>query len=420
MLPITLMLKRRSYFSVRIWSTASLILFWGILLLTAGKGFAHEGEHPDSETPSSPFSGVSVNGKMTYPDGSPVSKDDIQFQWIVDGSDLFAHGVGNCPRTASHMTGTKIQSGETGTDGTYSVNLGPNEIHSVASPSCSTGALNLGQVQEIRLRATVLANPNTCQNYCKTQNESLDSCVQRCSTGQRILEGTTKISQSDLKAAAPTPPQAPAGIARPLEIGRLGPPLSEAIGVDLRIDGSAAENSFQQVEEEFPAGDCAVQEACVRAPGKRKLLRFDGVIDNVGSSDLNIGDPRSNPLFEMDACHGHEHAKGMVLHQLLHPGTLDPVRIQGREIVGYKQGFCFMDTAPINATNADAGKFTCDNQGISAGWSDIYSADLECQYLDITDVTPGNYILRLTVNPEGVLEEANPNNNTADIPVSIQ
>src|SRR5262249_36848874 len=62
---------------------------------------------------------------------------------------------------------------------------------------------------------------------------------------------------------------------------------------------------------------------------------------------------------------------------------------------------------------------TCTNQGINKGCSDAYGANLGCQYLDITGVPPGNYTLRVTLDPFGRIPELNEANNVATLAVTI-
>lgn len=79
---------------------------------------------------------------------------------------------------------------------------------------------------------------------------------------------------------------------------------------------------------------------------------------------------------------------------------------------GAKQAFCWLDSARIQGNLPP--HYNCGNQGITAGWSDIYNRGLDCQWIDITGVAPGDYQLRVNVNDSRqVTVESNYDNNTA-------
>lgn len=136
---------------------------------------------------------------------------------------------------------------------------------------------------------------------------------------------------------------------------------------------------------------CLLFEECVGGPGQRHLLRFDTITPNAGSSDLVMGVPTNHPnLFHFSECHGHYHFDGYAVYDLL-DGAGNIVA------EGHKQAFCLLDW---NSWDGSAGsQYTCSNQGISAGWQDVYGGYLDCNWIDITDVPPGDYTLRISVNP---------------------
>jgi hypothetical protein len=163
----------------------------------------------------------------------------------------------------------------------------------------------------------------------------------------------------------------------------------------------------------FRPGDCAVVEGCVGGTGKRRLLRFDVVTPNIGAADVVLGPPQSRPdLFEYSPCHGHYHLHGYAEYALLAADGTTVVR-------GRKQAFCLLDSMKYDPAAGPSNGYTCGNQGITAGWADVYSKYLDCQWIDVTQVRPGTYQLRVQVNAAGVLTEADYANNTATIPVAI-
>ena len=63
--------------------------------------------------------------------------------------------------------------------------------------------------------------------------------------------------------------------------------------------------------------------------------------------------------------------------------------------------------------------YSCLRQGISRGWADVYTSDLPCQWIDVTDLPPGRYTLRLVVNPLRTLPESDYDNNLFTIDVQL-
>ncbi len=153
--------------------------------------------------------------------------------------------------------------------------------------------------------------------------------------------------------------------------------------------------NFSIQNQTFSASDHDVQDGCV-TPGSHKLLRFDFLSHNAGDADLVIGSPAARPdLFVWSAAHGHYHLKDFNQFLLFDAaGNL--------ATVGYKQAFCAIDIERISSTASASGRFhDCNsNQGISAGWADVYSAFLACQFIVLDGVPDGDYTLQSTTNTQ--------------------
>jgi hypothetical protein len=185
---------------------------------------------------------------------------------------------------------------------------------------------------------------------------------------------------------------------------------------DLTVDGDRASSSARVVWQYFPTTDCAVVEGCISAPGWRRLLRFDTYTPNVGTGDFAIGDPAAHPeLFEYSSCHMHNHFNGYANYTLLDSTGATAA-------TGHKQAFCLEDYEALTSTAGPT--YDCNNQGISVGWGDTYGNYLDCQWIDVTDVAPGNYTIRIdilggTTGTMHLVEEISYANNTADAAVTI-
>lgn len=92
---------------------------------------------------------------------------------------------------------------------------------------------------------------------------------------------------------------------------------------------------------------------------------------------------------------------------------------------GEKTSFCILDLAVFDSSLPGfppGGQFnTCSSttQGLSVGWMDIYSKELDGQWIDITDLPNGEYWLEAEVDPEGNFLESDETNNIGRIKVNI-
>jgi hypothetical protein len=170
---------------------------------------------------------------------------------------------------------------------------------------------------------------------------------------------------------------------------------------DLTIDPKRFVNQMQIIDREFDADSCDLSEGAVGGAGVRRILRFDTVILNMGDGDLILGD-RSDPLnpyashFYYHTCHAHYHFTGFSVYELL---TAD-----GQFVVeGRKQGFCLEDSLKYGTQKSSG--YNCVNQGITSGWGDWYYKQLGGQWIDITGVPEGDYVVRITIDATNAFDE---------------
>lgn len=182
---------------------------------------------------------------------------------------------------------------------------------------------------------------------------------------------------------------------------------------DLWVDEPRLSASLTVEWKYFAEDDCAIVEGCVAASGWRRLLRFDTWTPNTGGADMYLGPPTGEePYFVYSACHDHHHFESYAAYELLaSDGTV--------AAEGHKQAFCLLDYYQYPGTDDTGSVYDCDNQGIQAGWQDVYGADLDCQWVDVTDLAPGDYSLHISLNNESLLLESDYDNNSATVPVTI-
>ena len=191
------------------------------------------------------------------------------------------------------------------------------------------------------------------------------------------------------------------------------------------------------------------QDACPAPDAGTRYLRFSATMTNVGRGPFQVRGTRicadcdhmtTRQFIRQDTTpvtfrvlptaalqqyvtadhHHHWHTMGMESYQLL--GLDAP--IAGDTPVGHKYGFCFFDGIPWKLGLRDArarphfSYFGCGFPtsqttlvGLSVGWADIYPWDFAGQYIDITGVTDGEYLLCMTADPANDFVESSDTDN---------
>lgn len=165
---------------------------------------------------------------------------------------------------------------------------------------------------------------------------------------------------------------------------------------------------------------CTSLVTCPRMSVRQRFQRRDGtwhLEPTTARMKLEVGDH-----------HNHWHVVGMERFALFDP--LQPAG--GSPLRGQKFGFCFFDTRPyrLDLPGAPTARHyvesgTGDNNGcgtaadlrtrmgLSVGWQDIYPWNFAGQYVDISGVPAGDYLLCVTADPKDRFAESNDANNQA-------
>ncbi|HEX2195167.1 MAG TPA: lysyl oxidase family protein [Candidatus Limnocylindria bacterium] len=189
----------------------------------------------------------------------------------------------------------------------------------------------------------------------------------------------------------------------------------------------------------LPLSDWTIQNV-----GGRRLLRFTTIMANQGPGPFEVRGrrtSRSDPTMQIDQVifhegggshrastgavgkyagdgHDHWHVQRIMTYELYRVDN--PATVRG----GAKTGFCFLDTTPWRLGLPHArqspyyqeewcgGRQALSNRvGISVGWGDRYPWDFAFQWIDITGLPSGRYVVRSTVDISDWYRETNDYDN---------
>ena len=264
---------------------------------------------------------------------------------------------------------------------------------------------------------------DVCDNCPATANDGQadsdmdgigDECpCDACTTNWCELHPALATGTATCVEQCPTDRQTPSGEC--CSLGARAYPDGTCKLADLYVDGARLAASLDFETKNFDTNDCEYIEGCVQGTGDRDLLRFGTTTPNQGVGDMHLGYPDNYEQFVFSPCHQHYHFESYASYEL---------RDAAGNVVapGHKQAFCLMDWEDENGVNfwdTTGEVYDCDYQGIQSTWADTYDSYLDCQFVDVTGLPPGDYKLFVHVNYDKVLAEADYDNNTVEIDVTI-
>lgn len=195
----------------------------------------------------------------------------------------------------------------------------------------------------------------------------------------------------------------------PAPAGPVGPLPDLVLDAAYLVDTTALD--VVSVEDE-----CLLQDGCVTGLGERRVVRFGSRTGNVGTADFVLGSADAdNPLWTFNSCQMTFDLVGFARYELVDRATGEVV------LVGAKNGFCIADAEEwLPESGASCEVYDCESQGISRDCADNYGSSLECQWVDVTDVPPGAYELRVMINADRNIAELDYSNNLVTVRLELE
>ena len=201
---------------------------------------------------------------------------------------------------------------------------------------------------------------------------------------------------------------------------------------------------FESLEDGPPtAGLFPAETWFVEDTESRRLLRFATVAANTGEGPLDIialpGVGESSQTWQriwtdrwnfrdslsgefiFHPTHDHVHFDAFERYTLL--DTAGTIVAESEKV-----SFCLRDSvrvvdglpSPIGPMLVDDGSCEGQQQVINPGFGDHYHALLDDQWIDITGVPAGDYVVEISVDPLDLIIESDESNNVASFPVTLE
>ena len=205
------------------------------------------------------------------------------------------------------------------------------------------------------------------------------------------------------------------------------PDLRMAQLTDVSISNTGTQLQLRFSATVVNVGSGAMDLSASRADAGSPFQVSQRVFDSSGGSTA-LSVPGASMVWGGDG-HSHWHIRDFETYEL---DRLD----NGAKVgTGMKGGFCFFDTTPfrLSLPGAPAARVyaaggvcgqnnevaTSFTMGISVGWGDRYGSTLRDQYIDVTNLTSGNYRLVATADAANQFSELDESNNTTWVDLKL-